>query len=164
MPIESQYDIYRTYSHSKPATESVMDPELTGEQQQLQNAAIEFSRSELNDDVVRRDRDEVFSLDGWKKCARFGALGLPVPVEYGGLGLYITEVLAVMEGLGYGSEDQGLLFSINAHIWTNTLPVLIYGTEEQKQKYLPGLCNGELIGSNGASEPDAGSGPRFRGR
>jgi alkylation response protein AidB-like acyl-CoA dehydrogenase len=127
------------------------------EQQQLQNAAIEFARAELNDDVIRRDRDEVFSIDGWKKCARFGALGLPVPSEYGGMGLGINEVIAVMEGLGYGARDQGLLFSINAHLWTNTLPILTYGTEEQKRKYLPGLCNGELIGANGASEPDAGS-------
>jgi alkylation response protein AidB-like acyl-CoA dehydrogenase len=134
-----------------------MDLDLTTEQLQLQNAAIEFARSELNDDVIRRDREETFSFEGWKKCARFGALGLPVPIKYGGMGLGITDVIAVMEGLGYGARDQGLLFSINAHLWTNTLPILTYGTEEQRQKYLPGLCSGELIGANGASEPDAGS-------
>ena len=59
-----------------------MDLELAERQQQLQNAAIEFARSELNDDLIQRDRDEAFSLEGWKKCARFGALGLPVPAEY----------------------------------------------------------------------------------
>ena len=134
-----------------------MDLELTEEQQRLQNAAVEFARAELNDDVIRRDREEVFSFEGWKKCAHFGALGLPVPCEYGGMGVGITDVIAVMEGLGYGARDQGLLFSINAHLWTNTLPILTYGTEEQKKKYLPRLCNGELIGANGASEPDAGS-------
>jgi alkylation response protein AidB-like acyl-CoA dehydrogenase len=137
--------------------ELALELELAEQQQQLQNAAIEFARAELNDDVIRRDREEIFSIDGWKKCARFGALGLPVPSEYGGMGLGINEVIAVMEGLGYGARDQGLLFSINAHLWTNTLPILTYGTEEQKRKYLPGLCNGELIGANGASEPDAGS-------
>jgi L-prolyl-PCP dehydrogenase len=134
-----------------------VDLELSPEQQQLQNAAIDFARSELNDNVAERDRDEVFSLDGWKKCARFGALGLPVPSRYGGMGLGITEVIAVMEGLGYGAPDQGLLFSINAHLWTNTLPILVCGTDEQRQKYLPGLCSGDLIGANGASEPNAGS-------
>jgi alkylation response protein AidB-like acyl-CoA dehydrogenase len=133
------------------------DFELTAERQQLQNAAVKFAQSALNDDVIRRDREEVFSLEGWKHCARFGALGLPVPPEYGGMGLGITDVIAVMEGLGYGTQDQGLLFSINAHLWTNSLPILIYGTEEQKQKYLPGLSNGALIGANGASEPEAGS-------
>jgi alkylation response protein AidB-like acyl-CoA dehydrogenase len=134
-----------------------MDLELSEEQQQLQNAAIEFAQSELNDDVIQRDRDEAFSFEGWKKCARFGAMGLPVPSEYGGMGLGITEVIAVMEGLGYGAWDHGLLFSINAHLWTNSLPILVYGTEEQRRKYLPGLCNGDLIGANGASEPEAGS-------
>ena len=134
-----------------------MDLELAEEQQQLRNAAIEFARAELNDNVIVRDREEAFSFEGWIKCARFGVLGLPVPSEYGGMGLGIKEVIAVMEGLGYGARDQGLLFSINAHLWTNTLPILTYGTEEQKRKYLPGLCNGELIGANAASEPDAGS-------
>ena len=134
-----------------------MDLELTPEQQQLQKAAIEFARSELNRDVVQRDRDETFDHEGWEKCARFGTLGLPVPPEYGGMDLGVMEVIAVMEGLGYGTQDHGLLFSINAHLWTNSLPILCYGTEEQKRRYLPGLCNGELIGANGASEPDAGS-------
>src|SRR5580704_5958648 len=134
-----------------------MNLELSEEQQHLQNAAIEFARSELNDEIIKRDRDEVFDFDGWKKCARFGAMGLPVPSEYGGMGLGITDVIAVMEGLGYGARDHGLLFSMNAHLWTNVLPILIYGTEEQRRKYLPGLCNGELIGANGASEPGAGS-------
>ena len=134
-----------------------MDLELSEQQQQLQNGAIEFARAELNDDVARRDRDETFSFEGWKKCASFGVLGLPVPSEDGGMGLGITDVIAVMEGLGYGAGDQGLLFSINAHLWTNSLPILMYGTEEQRRKYLPGLSNGELIGANGASEPDAGS-------
>lgn len=134
-----------------------MELDLSEQQRELQDAAIRFAQSELNDDVIRRDRDEVFSFEGWRKCAAFGVQGLPAPSEYGGMGLGITDVIAVMEGLGYGSRDQGLLFSINAHLWTNTLPILTYGTEEQRRKYLPGLCNGELIGANGASEPDAGS-------
>ena len=134
-----------------------MDLELSEQQQQLQKAAIEFAQKELADDLMRRDRDQVFSAEGWKKCADFGALGLPVPAEYGGMGLGITDVIAVMEGLGYGARDHGLLFSINAHLWTNSLPILKFGTEEQKRKYLPGLSNGELIGANGASEPNSGS-------
>jgi hypothetical protein len=134
-----------------------MYSDLSEQQRELQDAAVAFARAELNDDPIGRDRHEVFSREDWKKCAGFGTLGLPVPPEYGGMGMGITEVIAVMEGLGYGTRDQGLLFSINAHLWTNTLPILVHGNEEQRTKYLPGLCNGDLIGGNGASEPDAGS-------
>jgi hypothetical protein len=134
-----------------------MDFELNEEQQELQNAAIEFARQELNDDVIRRDHDEIFSHEGWKACARFGVQGLPVPPEYGGMGLGITEAIAVMEGLGYGAGDQGLLFSLNAQLWTATLPILFYGDEEQRKRYLPGLAGDSVIGANCASEPDAGS-------
>jgi alkylation response protein AidB-like acyl-CoA dehydrogenase len=134
-----------------------MDFELSEEQQELQSAAIEFARQELNDDVIRRDHDEVFSHEGWKACARFGVQGLPVPPEYGGMGLGITEAIAVMEGLGYGAGDQGLLFSLNAQLWTATLPILVYGTDEQRERYLPGLASDSVIGANCASEPDAGS-------
>ncbi len=79
------------------------------------------------------------------------------PKEYGGRDADAITTIAIMEGLGYGGSDQGLLFSINAHMWTNSIPLLKYGTEQQKKKYLPGLCDGNLIGANGASEPTAGS-------
>src|SRR6185436_21097219 len=92
-----------------------------------------------------------------RRCADFGVLGMPIPQEYGGLGLGLTDLLAVMEGLGQGTRDQGLLFSLNAHLWTNSIPILIYGTDLQRQRYLPGLCDGSRIGANAATEPDAGS-------
>jgi alkylation response protein AidB-like acyl-CoA dehydrogenase len=136
---------------------SIGSPELLEEHQKLQDGAIEFARSELGKDIVRRDREEEFSREDWKKCANFGVLAMPVPREYGGMGLGITEVIAVMEGLGYGTSDQGLLFSINAHMWTSIMPISLYGTPEQKQAYLPRLSNGEWISANAASEPEAGS-------
>ena len=132
-------------------------PELDAEQQELQQAAIEFARTRLGGSRVAADRDEVFDREGWKACAEFGVLGMAIPREYGGLGLGLTSLLGVMEGLGYGTRDQGLLFSINAHLWTNSVPLVLYGTDDQRQRYLPGLCDGTLIGANGASEPDAGS-------
>jgi alkylation response protein AidB-like acyl-CoA dehydrogenase len=134
-----------------------MDFELTDQQRELQNAAIKFARDELNDNLLERDANETFSLTGWKKCADFGVLRLPIPEEFGGSGGDPITTIAVMEGLGYGCRDQGLLFSINAHLWTNSIPILKYGTQEQIDKYLPRLCDGSLIGANGASESSAGS-------
>jgi len=107
--------------------------------------------------MVARDREAHFDRDAWRRCADFGVLGMPIPQQYGGLGLGLSELLAVMEGLGAGTRDQGLLFSLNAHLWTNSIPILIYGTEEQRRRYLPPLCDGSFIGANAASEPDAGS-------
>ena len=120
-------------------------------------ATIEFARSSLKCDMISRDRDETFNAEGWAQCAHFGLFRMAVPPEYGGLGLGISEVITVMEGLGYASNDQGLLFSINAHLWTNTLPILTFGTEQQKKKYLPKLASGELIGANASTESSAGS-------
>src|SRR6266576_2116324 len=139
------------------ATNHAMDFDLTPEQETLQSAAIEFARKELNNNMIERDAQQVFSRDGWKKCAVFGVQGMPVTNEYGGRGADPITPIAMMEGLGYGGSDQGLLFSINAHMWTNSIPLLKYGTTEQKKKYLPGLCDGSLIGANGASEPNSGS-------
>jgi hypothetical protein len=136
---------------------SIGSPELLEEHQKLQDGAIEFAQSELGKDIIRRDHEEEFSREDWRKCANFGVLAMPVPREYGGMGLGITEVIAVMEGLGYGTSDQGLLFSINAHMWTSIMPISLYGTPEQKQLYLPRLSNGEWISANAASEPEAGS-------
>jgi alkylation response protein AidB-like acyl-CoA dehydrogenase len=134
-----------------------MNFELTPEQQTLQKAAIEFARRELNGNMIERDAQQMFSHDGWKKCAAFGVQGMPIPKKYGGREAGPITTIAVMEGLGYGGSDQRLLFSINAHMWTNSIPLLKYGTTEQKKKYLPELCDGSLMGANGASEPSAGS-------
>ncbi|HMB70714.1 MAG TPA: acyl-CoA dehydrogenase family protein [bacterium] len=131
--------------------------ELTEEQKKLQEGAVALARGKLGKNMIERDREETFDREGWKACADFGVMAMPVPEEYGGLGLGLTELIAVMEGLGYGSKDAGLIFSINAHMWTVVIPLLIYGSEEQKKKYLPGLINGDLIGANAATEPDSGS-------
>src|SRR5687768_8784177 len=115
--------------------------ELDTQQKELQDAAIEFARTSLGGSRVRADREELFDHEGWKACANFGVLGMAIPREYGGLGLGLGPLLAVMEGLGYGTRDQGLLFSLNAHLWTNSVPLVLYGTDDQRRRYLPGLCD-----------------------
>jgi alkylation response protein AidB-like acyl-CoA dehydrogenase len=134
-----------------------MDFDVTNEQQALQKAALEFARRELTSNMIERDAQQIFSREGWEKCAAFGVQGMPIPKEYGGRGADPITTIAMMEGLGYGGSDQGLLFSVNAHMWATSIPLVKYGTMEQKKKYLPGLCDGSLIGANAASEPSAGS-------
>ena len=127
------------------------------EQLAFKNAVIKFAQAELNAGLVERDRLGEISLENWKKCARFGLLGLVVPEEYGGSGNDILTTLLVMEGLGYGCKDNGLIFAMNAQMWSVQHPILTFGTDEQKTKYLPALCSGARIGAHGMSEPDSGS-------
>jgi alkylation response protein AidB-like acyl-CoA dehydrogenase len=128
-----------------------MDLNLTVEQQALQDEAVRFARKNLSDGVRARDHDERFDRDLWQRCADYGLLSMPVPAELGGLGLGLPELLAVMEGLGYGGRDMGLLFSLNAHIWTGTIPILTFGTPAQKDRYLAPLCNGSWIAAHAAT-------------
>ena len=85
-----------------------------------------------------------------------GSLGLPIPEAYGGAGSDLTTTIAVMEALGYGCSDLGLLFSINAHLWTGSIPILKFGTRGAEAAEPARLCDGRLIAANGASEPGAG--------
>ncbi len=134
-----------------------MDFSWSKEQLAFKNNVVEFAKRELNEGLIERDRQGEISLENWRKCAQMGILGLPIPEEFGGINEDVITTMLVMEGLGYGSRDNGLIFAMNAQLWSVQMPILIFGTEEQKKKYLPGLCSGELIGAHGMSEPDSGS-------
>jgi alkylation response protein AidB-like acyl-CoA dehydrogenase len=107
--------------------------------------------------MIERDARGEFSREVWKQCAEFGIQGLPVPVEYGGGGRGLTDTILAMEALGYGCRDNGLMFSLNAQMWSFELPLVHYGTEAQKTRYLPRVCRGEVIGAHAVTEPDHGS-------
>jgi alkylation response protein AidB-like acyl-CoA dehydrogenase len=134
-----------------------MDFAYSPAEQSWHDEAVRFARSELADDVIGRDERREFWREGWQRCARLGIQGLPIPAEFGGRGEGLSVTIAAMEGLGYGCHDCGLIFALNACMWTVTIPILRFGTEDQKRRYLPALCAGTLIGANGASEPEAGS-------
>jgi hypothetical protein len=134
-----------------------MDFLLTEEQVDLKKLAIEFAERKLNDGAKEREKKGEFYWDGWKQCADFGVQGLPMPEKYGGLERDILTCVVAMEGLGYACRDSGLLFALNAHIWTCEYPILKFGTDEQKEKYLPGMINGSFIGGHAITEPDYGS-------
>lgn len=134
-----------------------MDFGLSKEQAELRQRVIRFAQETLNDKVIERDRDAVFSRDLLKKCADFGIQGSAFPERYGGRNLDIVSTMLLMEGLGYGCKDNGLIFAVNGQMWTVQMPIFRFGTDEQKDKYLSRLCRGELIGANSVTEPDAGS-------
>jgi alkylation response protein AidB-like acyl-CoA dehydrogenase len=134
-----------------------MDFSWTEEQLKYKSAVIDFAKKELNEGLIEHDREGELPRQNWQKCAQFGILGLAVPEEYGGSGSDILTTMLVMEGLGYGCRDNGLIFAMNAQMWSVQHPILAFGSEAQKQKYLPGLCSGALIGAHAMSEPDSGS-------
>jgi alkylation response protein AidB-like acyl-CoA dehydrogenase len=134
-----------------------MDFTWSNEQRELFTAIERFAAAELNEGIAERDERGEFSRDGWRKCGEFGIPGLPIEEKYGGSGMDALTTVGALERLGYACRDNGLVFSINAHMWTVLMPIAAFGTEEQKQRYLPGLANGKLIGGNGTSEPDSGS-------
>lgn len=134
-----------------------MDFAWNEEQLEFKQAAVRFAQKELTSDVVADDRDERFPQERWRMCADFGVLGLPFPAIYGGAEEDILTTMLVMEGLGYGGKDNGLLFALNAQMWAVQHPISEFGTEQQKERWLPGLIAGDSIGAHGMSEPDSGS-------
>jgi hypothetical protein len=134
-----------------------MDFSWTEEQLAYKKAVINFAQKELNAGMVERDHHGSFPAELWRKCAKFGIHGLPFPEKYGGSESDILTTMLTMEGLGYGCSDSGLIFGINAQMWSVQMPILAFGTDAQKEKYLPGMCSGQIIGAHGMTEPDTGS-------
>jgi hypothetical protein len=134
-----------------------VDFDWTDEQQALYESVVAFARRDLNRDVVARDQRHEFARDAWEACARFGIQGLPVPEEHGGGGADALTIARALEGLGYGCTDNGLLFSLGAHMWSAEVPIVRFGTEDQKRRYLPRLVDGSCIGVQCMTEPETGS-------
>lgn len=134
-----------------------MDFGFTDEQLAYRDAVIGFARRSLCDDVVDRDRGHAFSREAWRGCAEIGIQGLPVPEDYGGSGAPATTIILALEALGYGGRDNGLIFALNAQMWACEIPIVSFGSESQKRRYLPGLCDGSAIAAQAMSEPGSGS-------
>jgi len=134
-----------------------LDFSLSAEQQELKEAAVAFARGELDQGLAEREEAGAFSPAAWRACAKFGVQGLPVPAGLGGQGADILTTVLVMEALGYGCHDNGLIFSLNAQMWSLELPLVKFGSPAQQQAYLPGLISGDLIGVHAMTEPDSGS-------
>lgn len=129
----------------------------TDEQRRLSQAAAEFARRELNENLAASDQAARFPHKAWLRCAEFGVQGLPIPEELGGQGVDLVTTALILESLGYGCQDNGLLFAINAHLWCCSVPIWKFGDDRQRNKYLPSLCAGTMIGLEAMTEAGSGS-------
>ena len=129
----------------------------TDEQQTRYASSVTFAQQELNDDLKQRDENGAFALDLWRKCGEFGVLAWCMPKQYGGAGLDVLSTVRMLEGVGYGCRDNALTLGLNGQIWTVQEPLLQFGSEQLKQRYLPRLCCGELLAADAITEVDSGS-------
>jgi alkylation response protein AidB-like acyl-CoA dehydrogenase len=135
-----------------------MDFELSDEQRSLQVLCRDFARKEI---LPHRDEWNAscrFPVEVFRKLAELGLMGLLVPEEYGGSGAGAVAYVAGMEEIA--KADQSVATTWNAHLTIGSLPLLYFGTEEQKRRWLVPLARGERLGAFGLTEPEAGSDAR----
>lgn len=136
-----------------------MNFSLDADQLKYKNKVRDFAKANFGSSYVDRDKDSIFSREDWEKCADFGLQGLATTKDYGGATDEISILTATlaMEGFGQGCKDNGLPFGLSAQMWTVQYPILKFGTETQKKKYLPQLASGKWIGCHALTEPNSGS-------
>ena len=135
-----------------------MEFSWSDEQRTLISEVGTFAREQLDDDAIARDQQQQFSREAWKRCANFGILALAVPPPYSASAAHdILTCVGAMEAFGEHCADNGLSFALGTQMWTIQHPLLLHGTDEQKQRYLPRLCRGEWIAADGLTEPEHGS-------
>jgi butyryl-CoA dehydrogenase len=132
-----------------------MDFDLSDEQRAIQMLCREFARDEVKPRAEEMDAKAAFPYDLVKKMAELGLMGLPFPEQYGGAGAdTVSYALAVME---IARADASTGITLAAHVSLGSTPFYLFGTEEQKQKYLVPLARGEMLWGFGLTEPQAGS-------
>ena len=132
-----------------------MDFELTDEQRLIRSTAREFTDSEIVERSRENARNHHFDLEIVSKIAAQGYLGAIVPQQYGGAGLDYVSYGLIVEEIGRGDSAVRTVISVQTSLVCSA--ILKWGTEEQKQHFLPRLCSGEWLGCFGLTEPDTGS-------
>ena len=138
-----------------------MDFDLSDTQRDLAEQARSFARDRVAAGAGERDVqgtvDEAGWRDVWRACAARGYLGLCVPPGLSGGGHDIVTAAAILHGFGEGCDDNGLALALNAQIWPVQMPILEFGTADQKQALLPRMLNGEQLVAHGITEATSGS-------
>jgi alkylation response protein AidB-like acyl-CoA dehydrogenase len=129
--------------------------ELSAEQKEIQALAREFVRAEVEPHATDWDREHRFPHEVFGKLAELGLMGVCVPEEYGGAGADFVTYMLVLEELSRG--DAGVGVTVAVHTSAVTLPILRFGTDEQRDRFVPPLARGEVIGAFALTEAEAGS-------
>jgi alkylation response protein AidB-like acyl-CoA dehydrogenase len=132
-----------------------MDFELSEEQQQVKASVREFAEAEISPHIMEWDETQHFPIELWPKLAELGLTGVIFPEEYGGAGMGYVEYATIIEELSRVDGSVGI--SVAAHNSLCSNHIFMYGSEEQKQKYLVPLAQGRYLGAWGLTEPGAGS-------
>jgi alkylation response protein AidB-like acyl-CoA dehydrogenase len=132
-----------------------VDFELSAEQREIQALAREFAAAEIEPHAARWDREHHFPREVFTKLAELGLMGTCVPEEYGGAGSDFLSYIVVLEELS--RADAGVGVTVGVHTSAATLPILAFGTDEQKSRFVPPLARGEVIGAFALTETEAGS-------
>ncbi|TCS94745.1 acyl-CoA dehydrogenase family protein [Hazenella coriacea] len=132
-----------------------MNFDLTAEQHMIRKLMRDFAEGEVAPDADERDRTKQFPKEIFSKMAELQLMGLPFPEKFGGGGSDTISFAITVEELSRVCASTGITYS--AHISLGCAPIYLFGTEEQKQKYLIPLCQGESLGAFGLTEPNAGS-------
>ncbi len=132
-----------------------MEFELTSDQQLLRDTVRDFARGEIAPVAEQLDRDHEFPYAIVRKLGQLDLMGIPFPQEYGGAGGSSQDYALVVEELT--RVDSSVAITLCAHTSLGTQPLYLFGSEEQKQRFMPRLCSGEMLGAFGLTEPEAGS-------
>ena len=128
---------------------------FTEEHKMLRDMVKEFTKNEVNPIAQELDEKGGFPYDSVKKMAELGLMGIPWDEKYGGTGMDTMALVIAIEEIGKACPSTAA--TMMAHTSLGTAPIALFGTEEQKEKYLPGLASGNQIGAFGLTEPNAGS-------
>ena len=132
-----------------------MDFELTDEQREIQALTREFAQAEIEPYAAQWDRDHHFPKELFGKLAELGLMGACVPEEYGGAGADFLSYILMLEEIS--RADAGVGVTVAVHTSAVTLPILSFGTDEQRSRFVPPLARGEVLGAFALTETEAGS-------
>ena len=155
VPITTEHALAKRLPHRDESRDPSMNFDLTDEQKQVQSMVREFAAREIAPYIQEWDAKSEFHREVLDKMGELGILGLPIPEQYGGLGLDYVSLALACEELEY--VDTFLRVIMSVHVGLNSLALLQWATEEQKQRWLTPQAQGQKIGTFGLTEPNAGS-------